>query len=177
MTAYIQEEHNVKPVLGDADPEGSVSPEQLYKKKQKDIRRASMNMLARREHSLKELERKLIVKFPLDKKHIVKALCQLKDEGLQSDQRFSEGYFRWRSNKGFGPDRITMELKQKGVDDDTIDQAINAVEIDWYDLLKKQYQKKYQSLPPETLEEKAKYTRFFLYRGFSHAHINTILKY
>jgi len=69
-----------------------------------------------------------------------------------------------------------MELNQKGVSDGDIEHAFRKVDIDWDGLLKYQYQKKYQSQSPETLEEKAKYMRFFLYRGFDRVSINSLFK-
>ena len=189
MVSYLQENNNIQsasleadaPDLGKVDFE-DVSFEELsqeekqQKQLKKDVRRASMNMLARREHSLKELKQKLLVKFPLERKLVGNTLLELEIEGLQSDLRFSEGYLRWRANKGFGRDRISMELNQKGVVDDIVEEATKLVEIDWDDLLEKQYQKKYHSRPPQTLEEKSKYIRFFLYRGFSHSQIKALLK-
>lgn len=139
-----------------------------------DIRRAAMNKLARREHSLLELDQKLSQRFS-DKALRKQVLIDLQDDGLLSDERFAETYARSRAYKGYGADRILMELSQKGVDDGLANRSVNALEVDWSELLEQQFEKKYRSCYPETAEEKAKYIRFFLYRGFSHTQIKALL--
>ena len=68
----------------------------------RDVRRAAMDILARREHCCAELKRKLQAKsFSGDT--IDTVLRQLQDEGLLSDSRFAESYVRFRAMKGFGP--------------------------------------------------------------------------
>jgi regulatory protein len=141
----------------------------------KAIRRAAMNTLARREHTRKELEQKLLLKFPQEKEQISSVIAQLCAEGLQSDRRFAEGYIRWRANKGYGPVRIGMELAQKGVAEELLDDAINTCGIDWLHLLVQQFAKKYDSQKPATIEDKAKIHRFFQYRGFSSEQIKSLL--
>lgn len=175
LKEIVNNTHNVESDSVESGSKRVDSEKSQQQQYQKEIRRAAMNMLARREHSFKELQQKIAIKLPLDKILIIQVLQQLQAECLQSDLRFAESFLRWRSAKGFGMDRISNELSQKGVDDDTITQAINAVEIDWDELFKKQYQKKYHSKSPTTTEERAKYTRFFLHRGFSHSQINKII--
>lgn len=135
-----------------------------------------MNALARREYTRKELETRLSPRFPQDKKLLLAVLEQLADEGLQSDRRFVENYIRWRAAKGYGPNRIAMEIAQKGVDDDLAGEAMDACGIDWSQQLLQQFGKKYDGQKPASLEEKAKMLRFFQYRGFPLALINTLFK-
>ena len=142
----------------------------------KGVRRASIDMLARREHSAKELEHKLERKFSCEKTLIIEILNSLQSEGLQSDLRFAEGYIRWRAEKGFGFNRIVKELAQKGVKEPVIEQACASLEIDWLQILSKQYNKKYKYCQPASFEEKAKCQRFFINRGFSHSQISSLIK-
>jgi regulatory protein len=142
----------------------------------KAIRRAAMNALARREHTIHELGNKLSPRFPLHKHIIPAVLQQLSDDGLQSDQRFAEAYIRWRTAKGYGVNRISMELAQKGVDEELLESAINHCGINWQQLLLEQFEKKYESQKPDSLEEKAKMQRFFQYRGFSNDQIKGLFK-
>ncbi|CAA0083317.1 Regulatory protein RecX [BD1-7 clade bacterium] len=125
-----------------------------------------MNLLARREHSVKELNRKLRERFPHTEIR-QEALLKLTCEGLQSDRRFSENYWRWRAGKGFGPLRIRQELRQRGVDDSDISHGREEAGIDWHAMIYRQFEKKYDGVAPSSIEEKARYVRFFQYRGFS----------
>ena len=50
------------------------------------------------------------------------AIKQLKEEGLQSDQRFTEAYIRMRARRGFGPQRIELELRERGIEDEMIEE-------------------------------------------------------
>src|SRR5690606_2652334 len=78
-------------------------------------RETAIGLLARREHSRRELKRKLGAKgHPSDL--IDQVLEQLAREGLQSDQRFAEAYLHSRIQKGYGPVRLLHELAERGVD-------------------------------------------------------------
>lgn len=132
-----------------------------------------MNLLARRDHSQRELQQKLLPRFP-DKPAISQAIAQLQQDGLQDDLRFAESYVRWRAARGYGVQRIEQELAQKGVQDELIAAALANNGIDWQQLLQQQYQKKYGNLPPPDLTEKARCTRFLLGRGFSYGELNQL---
>ena len=89
-------------------------------------------------------------------------LARLEEERLLDDQRFSEGYIRWRVRSGFGPLRIKNELQQRGVDIDW--KQLNS--IAWDDELRAVREKKFGRALPSTMAEQAKQTRFLAYRGF-----------
>ena len=74
----------------------------------------AVRLLARREHSRRELARKLAERG-FDDAETEEALDRLVREGLQSDARFAEEYARARLGKGFGPRRVTAELAEYGV--------------------------------------------------------------
>ncbi len=144
----------------------SESTKESTNKPQVAIRRAAMDLLARREHSFHELTQKLSSKFPdLD---VIPALSILREENLQSDQRYLEAYIRFRKNKGFGPLKIEAELYPKGLGSEEIRQALYSEENDWTELCIKACQKRFPKLDKNNLKEKAKSERFLLQRGFSH---------
>jgi len=121
--------------------------------------------LARREHSQRELFQKLTSKGH-DAGDIERLLKEFIDLNWQSDQRFAESYGRSRLHKGFGPIRIQYELKERGVDTN-----INNVfeeQPDWQALLIELHTKKYGEQPPFDMKERAKRTRFFQHKGFTH---------
>lgn len=134
-----------------------------------------MNLLARREHSRRELQQKLQKRFSDQFDLIDSEIDKLAEEGLQSDARLAEAFIRARSNRGQGPSKIKMELRQKGVADDVVGIVFEAAEIDWYELADHVARKKFGDLSPATdLKEKARVSRFLQQRGFSFDHISAL---
>ncbi len=132
-----------------------------------DIRLQAMNLLARREHLRHELAFKLGKRFGSDAESAIKSvLDDLSAEGLLSDERFTESYIRQRVGKGYGPDRIRQELRQKGVDTALLDLALESADVDWVERAAAVRFKKFGSTPPLDFKEKARQMRFLNYRGF-----------
>ncbi len=129
-------------------------------------RRAEMDLLARREHSFKELIQKLSKRF--EEADIRAAVEKLRDENLQSDQRYLEAYIRFRKNKGFGPLKIEAELYPKGLDSEQIRACLYDEENDWFELCRHALDKRFPVLDTSNLKERAKCERFLMQRGFSH---------
>ena len=77
-------------------------------------RHKAMDLLARREHTRKELTTKLATKGFQDDV-IEQTINRLTEEGLQSDERFTEAFVTMRTKKGQGPLRILKELQERGV--------------------------------------------------------------
>ena len=123
-------------------------------------------MLARREHSEKEIRRKLSSNS-FDAEDIDTVLSQLKSEGLQSDSRFAEAFVHSRVLKGYGPAHISQELRQRGVADDIVDISLNDAGLDWLELLAQVREKKFGGRLPKDYQEQARQSRFLHYRGFS----------
>jgi regulatory protein len=143
-----------------------------------DIRLAAMNLLARREHSVRELHTKLKKRFA-DEKLVVFEVQRLTGENLQSDQRFAQAYARQRANGGFGPVRVRHEMHERGLSDLEVSEAFEFQELDWHALAAVAYSKKYgQSSGREALElkELARRTRFMQYRGFTAEHFQHLLR-
>ena len=72
-------------------------------------------MLARREHSRRELTQKLTEKS-FEKADIEELLNEFVALNWQSDQRFAESYSRSRLRNGYGPIRIQYELRERGIE-------------------------------------------------------------
>lgn len=98
--------------------------------------------------------------------------CRQKD--WLNDSRFASAYVSGRSKKGYGAQKVRMELMQKGIDRGIIDAAFAAAAIDQSAQAQAVAWKKFgQPLPTERLE-KIKVQRFLLSRGFSVAEIQSI---
>jgi regulatory protein len=133
-----------------------------------------MDMLARREHSRRELQQKLKKRFK-DDDLIVQQLDRLIEENLQSDARFAASFLRQRYNRGHGPMRIRQEMRQKGIPDEGIEAAMASEDFDWYGLAEQVMQRKFGSEQPVDIKDKARRGRFMQYRGFSVDHFRHLL--
>ncbi|XQU09256.1 regulatory protein RecX [Halomonas sp. LY9] len=140
-------------------------------------RDVAIQLLARREYSRAELARKLQQRsFEAD--DIDACLDALAEQSLQSDTRFAESFVRSRIARGQGVIRIKGELRQRGVDQETLSEALAAVEereaVDWFELAKETLARRYDS-PGETPKERAKRERFLATRGFNFEQIRYAL--
>jgi regulatory protein len=129
------------------------------------IRRAAMDLLARREHSREELARKLGQRFT-EREAIAAVLDQLADEGLQSDARYARGYLHSRTERGFGPLRIRQEMSLRGIGEEDIEQAFAESEVDWRACAEQVLRRKYGEQPSDSYPQRARRARFLRYRGF-----------
>lgn len=131
-----------------------------------DVRRAAMDLLARREHSFKELVDKLFRRFP-DRDLISEQLTQLQLENLQSDERFVESFVNGRKSRGKGPMVIRQELKQRGISAELISTLLDEDQELWLAIAEKTYHKKFGDKAIADQKDKARRIRFMQYRGFS----------
>ncbi|MDH5357429.1 MAG: recombination regulator RecX [Gammaproteobacteria bacterium] len=138
--------------------------------KQQSLNERAMNLLARREHSVAELTTKLL-KANFDIDDINTVISKLKSAGLQSDQRFAENYLRYRSQRGFGSQRIRLELKERGVADEIINNTLKEASIDWFSIATTVRCKRFGEQYPDDYKDRAKQQRFLQYRGFTHEQI------
>ena len=129
----------------------------------KSIRLKIMDFLSRREHSSREIFKKLSPRVE-SKELLEEEIEKLKADGLLSDERFAESYFQSRKNRGYGPLRIRNELKQRGVGDQIFYPLSN--EIEWSGLALEALKKKVSGDMPTETKEILKLKRFLNYRGF-----------
>ena len=141
-------------------------------------RRTALNKavacLARREHSAYELRQKL-ERSGIAKHLVVEVIGDLQSQGLVSDQRFAEAYLRYRSGKGYGPQRIELELNEKGLDRSLILQAMECSDCNWSQLARDVRIKKFGAGQPADYKERARQARFLQYRGFTGDQIRATL--
>lgn len=139
----------------------------------KDCQAAAIRLLSRREHSSKELKRKLLER-DFDSQTIDNTLISLQDDNLQSDDRFTDCYVRSKAQKGIGPVRLRRELREHEVDDEMINCYLH--DQQWQRLAIAARQKRFGNVLPESFEARAKQMRFLQYRGFSTEQINGAMK-
>ncbi|MFZ5636713.1 MAG: recombination regulator RecX [Pseudomonadota bacterium] len=103
----------------------------------------ALGLLVRREHSRRELTRKLAARG-VATEDAQAAVDRMTAEGWQDDARFAEQLVRSRANNGYGPLRIRAELGTHGLERDAIATAMGAFEDDWTanarDLVRRRFQ-------------------------------------
>lgn len=163
MSDFIPQE----PITDEESSDTAVAPA--------DIRLAAMNLLARREHSVRELRTKLKRRFA-DESMIDAQVARLTEENLQSDLRFAESYARQRIGRGYGPVRVREELRERGASEADVDTALDELDTDWQTLAAEVLFKKFGAFAPVDIKEKARRVRFMQYRGFSADHYQKLLR-
>ena len=130
----------------------------------KAIRIKIMDLLARREHTSKELFSKL--KSRVESADLLtEEIKKLKNQGLINHERFAEQFIHSRSKKGYGPLRIKQELKSKGIDGKTSQLIME--DVDWNILCLEVLNKKLNTLALSDDKQELKIKNFLNYRGFN----------
>lgn len=143
-------------------------------KKVPDPKTQALKLLARREHSARELKRKLKARgIPDDE--AAAAVAHATAQGWQADSRFAEMLVRTRAAGGYGPVRIEAELEVAGVPGDEIHAALDRAKVDWSALASEVHAKKFGAAPA-TSAERARQYRYLQGRGFESGQISAALK-
>jgi len=138
------------------------------------VRGRALAALARREHSRRELERKLTAQGH-DAAVVGETLDRLAEQRLQDDDRFVEVFVRSRIARGQGPVRITQELRQRGIVETVAREALNSAEIDWDALAAQVLGRQFRSGAAD-VKTRARQQRFLEYRGFTAAQIRAAMR-
>jgi len=146
-------------------PETNVDPVQA--------RKSALDLLARREHSERELSRKLSARN-YEPGLIESTLTGLVDEGLLDNARFAESFVHSRYQRGQGPQKIRAELRERGIEDDLITACLENSDLDWPGLALQVREKRFGAEPPASYKERTRQMRFLQQRGFSSEQINGV---
>ena len=129
-------------------------------------RHSALRLLARREHSQYELRRKLKARG-YGECLVDELLAELITERLLSDTRYAEAMVTNRASRGYGPLRICMELRDRGVAEGIVDKVLQEAEVDWDERLRHTYDRKYGGIAVESFKTWASRAQFLNNRGFS----------
>lgn len=144
-----------------ADNNETGSTRRLY------LRRKAMDLLARREHGFEELFAKLKRHLEEGEEALLhEVLDALREENLQDDERFVASFVRSRWLKGQGPRRISQELRQRGIPDQQIRDALEDESYDWRALCREVLERRFGSTRAASLSEMQRMQRFLAQRGF-----------
>ena len=140
-----------------AEPAGSERPGPSLKAR-------ALRLLARREHSRQELERKLQV-HAADEADLAAALDQLQAKGFIDEQRVADSVVHRRA-PGLGTARVKAELRAKGLDDELVAQTVVSLQATEAERATGVWQKKFGAAPADATA-RARQMRFLAARGFS----------
>lgn len=135
----------------------------------------ALGLLARREHSARELKTKLRVGGQAGD-DAERAVERLREQHYQDDDRFAAGLARRRAAQGYGPLRIQAELKSHGMGDAAIREAIAAAEADWEAVAAAQLRRHAGAKPAADAAGRAKRAAFLLRRGFDAATVRAVTR-
>jgi regulatory protein len=141
---------------------------------ERTIRTAALALLAGRDFSRQELTGRLLRKG-FAARVVDAAVTTLVQQGLLRETRFVEQYVDQHARRGHGPHRIRMELRQRGVEDALIEQALAEAGLDWLQAAREARRRKFGASPPLDARERAKQARFLQYRGFTSDQIRAAL--
>jgi regulatory protein len=141
---------------------------------ERTVRSAGYALLAGRDFSRHELTERLLRKG-YGAAVVDEAIANIVQEGFLREERFAEQFVTQRAGRGQGPLRVRLGLREKGVEADTIAQAMEGTETDWVKAAREARRRKFGPAPPADLRERAKQARFLQYRGFSSDQIRAAL--
>ena len=142
----------------------------MVKKPEISLRVRAMRYLARREFSRAELHDKLLA-YVQEGEDLNAVLDELVKRGWLSDARATTQLVHAKRNR-FGSLRIAHELRQKGIAENLIDEAMPELKENELDTVREVWQRKFGNIAQDA-KEKGKQLRFLQSRGFS---LDVILK-
>ena len=141
-----------------------------------DARAYLFDLLARRDYPRAQLAQKLTQR-ECSPEVAAKVLDQFEVDGYLSDQRFVESQVRQRFEQGQGRRKIEFELRQKGVSNNLIEEALSAAEVEPKQVALDYYRRRYGEVVAEDQKERAKRMRHMAGRGFGFDEINYAMRY
>ena len=136
----------------------------------------ALGLLVRREHSQRELTRKLTARG-VGTDDAKAAVEKLKSAGWQDDGRFAENLVRTRAAAGFGPVRVRAELAMHGLDRELITATLDAFDGDWNELARDLVRRRFGSSGADDRARQRKAAELLLRRGFSGDQVRAATRY
>lgn len=134
------------------------------RQEQTPLQRA-LGLLVRREHSRRELTRKLQARG-VEAEQAQAAVERLAQEGWQDDDRFARSLVRMRSASGYGPLHIRAELGTHGLDSELIANAMASFDGDWKQNARDLVCRRFGEAGPQDLAQRRKAADLLARRGF-----------
>ncbi|QIM65822.1 recombination regulator RecX [Frederiksenia canicola] len=129
-------------------------------------------LLSKRDYGEAELRQKLKQKDFLEEE-IEQAIVKAQEHQWQSDERFCRQFIHYRSQQGYGPNRLKQELRFKGIADWLISQEMENSEVDWFELAERVFEKKRST--NWDIKAKQKMWRYMVSHGFYSDHFSHLM--
>ena len=139
---------------------------------QPSLKGRALALLARREHSRRELERKL-AEHEIEPGQLRQALDELQARGFIDEQRVVESVLHRRAPR-LGAQRIKQELQAKGLDAERVALALASLKATEVERARAVWRAKFDELPSDAAQ-RAKQARFLAARGFGGEVIRRVL--
>ncbi|HSV78756.1 MAG TPA: recombination regulator RecX [Ramlibacter sp.] len=139
---------------------------------QLSLKGRALKLLASREYSRFELERKLAAREP-DPNELKQALDELEGKGFLDEQRVVDSLLYRRSGR-LGAGRIRQELQAKGIDPERVAVAVASLNASEYERARETWRRKFGVLPQDAAQ-RAKQARFLAARGFGGEVVRRVL--
>lgn len=133
----------------------------------------ALRLLAGREHSRAELQRKLSA-HETEPGELAKALDELEAKGFINEQRVLESVLHRRSAR-LGASRVRQELQAKGLDPQAVAEAVAGLQGSEEARAREVWRKRFAG-PPADASERGKQMRFLLTRGFGAEVVRRVVK-
>lgn len=133
----------------------------------------AVRWLARREYSAHELGERLCARG-FERADVAALVPELEANGLLSDRRFTESLVRNRIERGHGPQRITRELRTRGVDDTLIEEFVVADDDYWMACLRAVWEKRF-GRPPANYRDWTRQARGLQRLGYNAAQVRRVV--
>lgn len=139
---------------------------------QLSVKGRALKLLAGREYSRFELERKLVAK-EADPAEVKKALDELQAKGFLDEQRAVDSLLHRRSGR-LGAARIRQELQAKGIDAERVAIAVASLHATEFERAREVWRRRFGTLPADAAE-RGKQARFLAARGFGGEVVRRVL--
>ena len=126
----------------------------------------ALGLLVRREHSRKELTRKLAARG-VEAGEAEAAIDKLSEAGWQDDARFAELLVRSRAASGYGPVHVRAELRMHGLDGEAIAAAMEGFDGDWNAIARDLVRRRLGAQGAKDPAQERKAADLLLRRGFA----------
>lgn len=160
--------------------EGAVLPPEVYEelvnrvlKKRATLR--AMHILERTDKTEAQLRRKL-EESEYPKEAVESAIAYVTSYGYLNDRRYAEHYIEWKK-QGKGKARLKMELVQKGISREIIEEVLESTDFgETREMIRQIILKKRKTDIPMNEKEKQRLYGFLMRKGFSSSDILAVMR-
>lgn len=126
----------------------------------------AVTLLAHKDYSNGEM-RRVLHTMTDDGMSVETVLQRLREFGYLNDRRIAENLLSRFLRKQYGPGRVRLEFRQKGIEQDVTECVLSDTDVDWFQMASESRTKKFGAILPSEPKEKARQMRFLQSRGFT----------